>query len=243
MQTDINERAAAAKADPALLNLFIQENESTILKMASSILGRYITKSDDEWSISLCAFSKAVSSYDSRKGSFPAYAQMIIKQDLIDEYRRQARFSAELSTAPYVMEGSAEPVEDPNHVLLAVARESMERSRDTGSLQDEIAALDQELSGMGIRFMELTECSPRQERTRDACALVIRWMIRDAEAVKSIRRSGQLPAARIRRETRASEKLLEHYRKYLIASVLILSGDYPLLQEYLRFVKQGKEGI
>ena len=57
---EIDEQAVAASKNPELFNKFAAEKEFFILKTASKDLGKYITKSDDEWSIALSAFSQAV---------------------------------------------------------------------------------------------------------------------------------------------------------------------------------------
>jgi RNA polymerase sigma factor len=37
--------------------------------------------------------------------------------------------------------------------------------------------------------------------------------------------------------TGISRKILDRHRRYIIAAVEILSGDYPLLAEYMQFIK------
>ena len=238
MQKSMNELAVLAKTDERARENFIKEHEQTILKMAYHAAGHFISRSDDEWSVSLYAFSKAIDSYEPEKGDFAGYAQLLIRRDLTGEYRRKARFSPEISTAAHVLEGNAEPEEDSDHVLKAVAAESMRASENGSALQDEILEVSTELQAFGFSFFDLTFGSPKQDRTRDACAFVIRWILSQPLLVRKILSTHQLPGAEIRRATHASEKLLEHYRKYLIAAVLILSGNYPHLQEYLKYIRE-----
>ena len=47
----MNERALQAKSDGSKREEFIRDNEQTILRIASKATGRYITRSDDEWSV------------------------------------------------------------------------------------------------------------------------------------------------------------------------------------------------
>ncbi len=60
MTTTLNERAVRAATDNRIREELITEQEQTILRSACSATHRYITKSNDEWSIALCAFSKAI---------------------------------------------------------------------------------------------------------------------------------------------------------------------------------------
>ena len=56
----MNERAITAKTDAEKREIFIRDNERTILKIASASCSKYITRSDDEWSVALLAFNKAI---------------------------------------------------------------------------------------------------------------------------------------------------------------------------------------
>ena len=46
----------------------IRSQEQTILRTASAACRRFVSRSDDEWSVALCAFSRAVDVYDEAKG-------------------------------------------------------------------------------------------------------------------------------------------------------------------------------
>ena len=60
MSDTINNLALAAKTDAPVREALIRDHEELILKTASRASYRYVTKSDDEWSVALCAFSDAV---------------------------------------------------------------------------------------------------------------------------------------------------------------------------------------
>jgi RNA polymerase sigma factor len=140
---------------------FIQSNESTILRTASKACGRFITKSDDEWSVAVYAFSKAINIYDADKGSFIPFAQMLIKRDLIDYHRAQQKTLAEISVAPYILEGNGEPEEDCNGVYEAVARSPWK----LGTINREIKEVNYLLRRLDFRFRS-DECSHEEKQTR-----------------------------------------------------------------------------
>jgi RNA polymerase sigma factor len=199
-----------------------------------------VSKSDDEWALALCAFSRAIDVYDETKGDFLPFAQMLIRRKLVDAYRWDARRVPEMSVAPHVLEGSSGPDEEAAEVTLAVARSSMEAAER--SLHDEIVAANDMLADYGFRFFDLTECSPRQEKTRQECAAAIRGLLRDPPLlVELLRKNRKLPSSELRRLSGVSGKILDRYRKYIIMAALILSDDYPQLAEYLKFVKEGME--
>lgn len=235
----VNDAALRAKTDERARENLIQAHEQTILRTAAAVSRRYVTKSDDEWSVALCAFSRAVDVYDESKGDFLPFAQMLIRRELVDAFRDEARRAPELSVAPQVLDGSAEPEEDEPEVYLAVVRESMDDSER--SLHDEIVAANAMLEEYGFRFFDLTECSPQQEKTRQECAMAVRGLLRDPPLLVSLlRRNRKLPMAELCRLSGVRRKTLDRYRKYIIMAALILSDDYPQLAAYLKFVKEGE---
>lgn len=240
MQQSVNASALRAAKDERAREKLIQECEEVILRTASTVSRRYVGKSDDEWALALCAFSHAIDVYDETKGDFLPFAQMLIRRELVDAYRCDVRRAPEMSVAPHVLDGSAEPDEEEAEVTLAVARSSMEAAER--SLHDEIVAANDMLADYGFRFFDLTECSPRQEKTRQECAAAIRGLLRDPPLlVELLRKNRKLPSSELRRLSGVSGKILDRYRKYIIMAALILSDDYPQLAEYLKFVKEGME--
>ena len=236
MTVEINQQAIYAAKDDRKREELITCHEQTILRTASSACHRYVSKSDDEWSIALCAFSKAIDVYSAGKGDFLPFAQMLIKRDLIDYYRTQKNSLREVSVAPHVLEGGGEPEEDTEGVYLAVVKNSLEANDH--SLRDEILAANELLSSCGFRFFDLTECSPQQDKTRKDCAEAIRIMLTDSALFAALEKSRKLPIKALAAASGVSRKTLDRYRKYIIMAVLILDGDYPKLSEYLKFVKE-----
>ena len=102
MTKDINRLALNAAEYEYAREDLIREYEHTILRTACAACRRYITKSDDEWSIALCAFSRAVDVYSEEKGDFLPFAQMLIKRELIDWYRKQKNALSEVPVAPHI---------------------------------------------------------------------------------------------------------------------------------------------
>lgn len=238
MTEAMNRLAMAAASDERKREELICSNEQTILRTASSACRRFVSKSDDEWSVALDAFSKAVDVYTAEKGDFLPFAQMLIKRDLIDYYRSQKNVLREVTVAPHVLEGSGEPEEDTEGVYLAVVKSS--RAASDNSLREEILAANELLSAYGFRFFDLTECSPQQDKTRKECAVAIRFMLTDSALSTALEKTRKLPIKALEAASGVSRKTLDRYRKYIIMAVLILDGDYPQLAEYLKFVKEAQ---
>ena len=210
--------AVEATEDESKLSVFIGRHELFILKTASKIARQYISKNDDEWSVALVAFSGAVEKYEYERGSFISFAERIIHQRLVDYYRAKGRFSVEVPVDFMEEEAIVEENED--------------------ALKLEIEALTQVLGTYGFSFMDLVECSPKAKKTRRACAEAAKYLLHQPLLLRGMRASRQLPLKIIEKNTEVPRKILERHRKYLIAAVEILNGEYPYLSDYLKYIKE-----
>jgi len=53
-----------------------------------------------------------------------------------------------------------------------------------------------------------------------------------------MKRNKLLPLKVLENNLKLPRKILERHRKYIIAGAEIISGDYPILSEYLKFIKE-----
>ncbi len=181
----IDQRAAEAAADARQMDKFIQSNEFFILKCASSVVHRYVTRSDDEWSIALMAFSQAVGDYSPEKGSFMHFAELVIRRKLIDYLRTQSKHRAEISVSPSVFDSPQED-EDEEAAMKTAVSDKIAVIRDD-SIQLEIEAINQIFSTYGFSFFDLTSCSPKAEKTKIACARAVVYIIQNPIVLNTIR--------------------------------------------------------
>ncbi len=211
---EIDNLVVQVKDDETALEDFIKSQEGFIIKAASRTSKHYITKSDDEWSIALSAFVEAVEKYDLEKGSFMAFAELLIRRRLIDWFRINGRNNEEI----HVEDIENEP----------------DTSRETEEIKLEILSLEEDLRLYGISFMDLADASPKAQKTRDACRKAINWIIENPLIISQMKENKQLPIKIIENNSGVPRKILERHRKYIIAVVEILAGDYPWLNEYVR---------
>ncbi|MCR4655063.1 MAG: hypothetical protein K5770_02360 [Lachnospiraceae bacterium] len=233
-----NEKAVKAAKEPSAREEFLSENSGRILRLSSKLAGRAVTKSDDEWSVALMAVSEALDYYDPGKGEFWSYAAVVMKSRLLNLYRSRKRSENEISVSPDAFSGEMEE-EDPEFSMKLKLQDKIAAdSTDFGNpLRDEIYALEEELLEYNISFFDLTECSPRSQKTRKGCAEVIASFFLPPPLVKLLRKTGRLPARELKERSGQSLKFLDKFRKYLIASALILDGEYPGLSEYVACMK------
>lgn len=233
----------AAKSDERALEELIVQNKSWILRCASQTVGRYITDSDDAWSVSLLAFHEAVQSYTPEKGSFHALAAIIIRRRLVDALRKADTYSAEISVSPDVFNG-AQSEEDPHSADQALHGAILKKTVESSSAdlaanaRAEISAMQETLKEYGFSFFDIAEASPKAEKTKTACAIAIRALLNSAELMHALRAKHAMPIRELSELSGVHKKILERHRKYIIAAANILDGDYPILSYYLRFVRK-----
>jgi RNA polymerase sigma factor len=230
--------ALEASKNKLVLNELIEKNEFFIIKCASAVTHRYITKSDDEWSIALMAFVEAVNSYNLTKGSFLKFVELIIKRRLIDYIRNQSKHSMEISVDPMVFDVDSEENDDSNvSIRIAVADQVAQENNQSIGL--EISAINETfLHNYDFTFLDLTNCSPHAKKTKSACAKAVAFILKNPLIINELRRTNQLPLKIIEKNAKIPRKILERHRKYIIAAVEILSGEYPELAEYLRYIRE-----
>lgn len=233
---DLDLLVLKAKTDHQLLENLIKQHEYFILKYASRLTHRYITKSDDEWSIALLAFHQAIDSYEPEKGNFQAFYELVIKRRLIDYMKSQGKYNSEVSIDPVLFDTGPEDVVEDISIRNAVSREVSKQ--DSGELKLEITSANDVFSTYGFSFMDLTKCSPHAKKSKAACAKAINFLLQNPMLVHELQSSKLLPIKVIEKNAKVPRKIMERHRKYIIAAIVILSGEYPNLAEYLRFIRE-----
>jgi RNA polymerase sigma factor len=228
--------AIEAKKDRKVLEQLLQQNERFIVKCAYSVTHKYLQKSDDEWSIAMFGFTQAVEGYQLDKGSFYSFADLVIRRKLIDFYREQRKYDAEVLVNPIVFDTEQDSDDDNSAVLNAVAKQLV-KEEDT-SVKLEIEAIHGVLSNYGFSFFDLVDCSPKTAKTKACCAKAVAYMLQNPLLIQDLRERKMLSIKIIEKNAKVPRKLLERYRKYIITTVEILSGEYPLIAEYLQYMRK-----
>lgn len=252
MPENTSREALEAQRDEALLNKFIEKNRRFILSCAYKTVGHFVTESDDEWSVALIAFHEAVRSYDIEKGDFNAFAALVIRRRLIDLKASAARHGREivLDTA------EIETDEDDPQVGVQLefhrkeaelAEQNTDSRPDANPVKDEIDAMQGVLAAYGFSFFDLVKSSPKAGKTKRACAEAVNCIMENPEILNKMRATHTLPIAEIKKISemkkfsKVPQKILERHRKYIIAATEILLGEYPLLAEYLDYIKDARK--
>ena len=224
-------------------NEFLAKNAHYIRSAAARTLHHYVSYQDDEWSVALLAFNEAIDSFSPEKGSFKALADTVISRRLTDELRRSYRHSQETPVKLTLLEGGDEGEDSPDgievEVQKKVARDSMESySSPKDQAREEIEEVQKILSSYGFSFFDLADSSPKAQKTKIECAKAVRAVMESPGLLEIMRQRKQLPVEAIIQGSGVKKKILERHRKYIIAAIEILSGEYPLLAEYMRYIRE-----
>ncbi|MDF2567485.1 MAG: polymerase, sigma 28 subunit, FliA/WhiG subfamily, partial [Oscillospiraceae bacterium] len=203
----MDEKAVKAKNDDTYLALFIQENESFIIGQASKNAGKFITKSDDQWSISLSAFHEAIKTYSEQKGHFYAFAQLVIKRRFIDFTKKESKHYCEISIDPYSFESGADEEDDDSQVKREVVAKLVTTQSDGSKM--EIEAISKLLNEYGFTFYDLISVSPKAKKTKVVCAKAISYIVKNNELIIQMRKTKFLPLKIIEQNLKLPRKILE----------------------------------
>lgn len=219
---------------PVNRNRFIEDSKLFIYNTAYKICKRKLDwKNDDELSVALVAFNKACDSYNQEKGEFYSFAKVIIRNSLVDHFRKA-------KNNPYLAFESNEDEElqfiDIKNSLTQYQIESENKNRI-----EEIALLSIELSMYKLDFDVLANSSPSHKDTRDSLLNLAMSCIREETILKQIKEKKLLPVKEICLLTGTNRKFVEKWRRYILTLIIILSSeDYPYIKSYLN-IKVGEK--
>ena len=230
--SDINQTLAHAKeGDIAARERLLVNYRPFVLRVASSVTHRYINpEQDDEFSVALIAFDEAISSYQSdRGGSFLTFAEMVIRRRLLDYFRRQSRSQNELPMSGMYSE---EEEEEPGFAIYG-AQQRYQVDTETENRCLELEEFQSVLADYGIELSQLVVSSPKHCDTRQHLMELADELSRNDAFRNALEKNKDLPYRQVAEEYGLTVKTLRRHRAYLIAILLIKTGDYPLLKNYV----------
>ena len=141
------------------------------------------------------------------------------------------------SVEPDVFTGEISSESETEGLRISIEKKLIQDMPDR-TLSEEIGELALILQRYQIDFFDLPNACPKAQKTRAVCLKAARFVCAVAELLTRLRRTLKLPAAEMETGVPIARKLLDKFRKYIIASVEIEAGDFPGIQEYF----SGKEG-
>lgn len=208
-------------------NAFINENKGFIYNTASTVCRRKLSwENDDELSVALIAFNSACDKYDDNKGNFFSYSKVIIKNALIDYFRKS-------KNNPYLVFNN-EDTEQSQTIENKISLTEYEKSIENKLRAEEINMLSSELSQYGLSFSDLVKSSPSHIDTRNNLLNLAFNCVREDTILVSIKEKKQLPIKNILLLTNSNRKYIEKWRRYILSLIIILSNnEYNYIKSYL----------
>jgi len=231
MQFDaINARLTDIRDDMEKIGRFVEEYKPFIASCAEKMTGRHMDYgTDDELSIAMMAFVEAVRSFDGSKGNFFSFSRSVIKRRLIDHYRSEKRHSNVVSLNVRMQDCEEEYDLSSSEAIRAFS------DMNTAELRRiELKELGEELSRWGITYQDLARASPKHRKTRQQCAELAGMILSRPDMLQSVMTKRYLPVAALESASKIPRKLIERFRKYIIAVVIIAIGDYQYIRDYIK---------
>ncbi len=231
MQFDaINARLEGIRNNTEKTGRFVEEYKPFIASCAEKVVGRYMNYgTDDELSISMIAFVEAINSFDSTKGNFFTFSRNVIKRRLIDYYRSEKRHSNVISLNLYMEEREEEYDLSNDEAIRNYSDQKLAEQRRL-----ELQELGRELAQWNITYRDLARVSPKHRKTRQQCAELAGVILSNPDILQPVIIKKYLPIAELEKLSGLPRKLIERFRKYIIAVVVIAIGDYEYIKDYIK---------
>jgi RNA polymerase sigma factor len=205
--------------DEITRRFIIHQYKPYIVNLVGHICKRYMTWSDEESSIGLIAFNRAIDTFQATKGrTFLNYAYLLISRDLINLYHQNKKNTHSLS----LNYASEEEASTAMSFEIEKALQFYQEKVESNSLVDEILELDQLLHDFGIGFEELEDVSPKHRDTRMLLNEMSYRFIQDRELVEELTRKKRFPSSAFTKKMGYHLKTIERFRKYIITVIIIL---------------------
>lgn len=211
---------------------FIETNKGFIYLTTSNLCKRQLNwENDEELSIALMAFNIACEKYDKTKGNFYGFGKIIIKNALIDFFRKN-------KNSPNLLfdktDGNVDYLDMENSIS------NYEIKVDNEFRADEIKLFSAELLKYKIDFSSLINSSPCHKETRTNLLNIASLCANEPLILSYMKTKRRLPNKEAIILTGSNKKNIEKWRKYIISLILILSNpEYIYLKSYLN-VEEGE---
>jgi RNA polymerase sigma factor len=226
--------AAAQAGDSQARERVLEQFRGLVLRVGARVCGRYLRVGrDDEVSVGLLALNEAIDRYRGDVGaSFPAFAEIVVRRRLIDQYRRE---TGRREVPRSALERDEEDGGRWEAAEWQEAQEIDRARREAEERRAEIAEFAALLRPYGVTLRDLVAQSPQHADARLRAVAVARRLAANPEWVEHLRRKRALPLRELQAvpDLGVSRKTLERQRKFIIAVAVILMEGLPALRGYL----------
>lgn len=235
-ENEIVQRVYDAKADMNAADSLISDYMPFIKAQVSGVMKRSVdVTQEDELSIGMIAFHEAINGYSKTRGNFLSYASLLIRNRIIDYWRKNNRHNQVISLDTPINED--EPSALDRMASSKVTYEETMVIRE--ATKEEIIELSEQMVSFGVTLADVSDNSPKQDRTLKSCQSVVAYAKDNELLMENFLRTKRLPLAELAKETKVARKTIERHRKYIIALLLIYSNGYEIIRGHLSEVMKG----
>ncbi|MDR2535000.1 MAG: sigma-70 family RNA polymerase sigma factor [Treponema sp.] len=232
LSQDFTEKIILAKTDKQALNKIIVEYMPFIKKCVSRIFFKKQAR-EDNLTEAMLGFIHSIQTYQIGLGNFIAYAQTVIRNRLIDAVRREANIQKPLFSISAAVE--------EKDILweYELSQRNYDIAEEQKNLQLEIIDINTEFAQWGFDLKSLVKNCPKQDRSRRVCHRIAQKALEDRELVAEMLGIRRAPVKQLAAAGGCSEKIVDKYRRYIVALIIIAEGNYPYIHSFLpRFFDQ-----
>jgi len=225
----LDERILNAKNDPSEMDLLITDYKSFILATISKTLKKYIHQDDASLTTGMLGFHEAVLNYDSSKGSFISYAQIVIRSRILDELRSDNR-----QTQNFVLYDTK--LDEESNIYGDLDKRSIEiyeQRKIEDQRKDDIVVYKEVLKSWNLTIEDLVALSPKKKALLSIYQSIGREIAQNQDLMFKLQETRRLPAKYILQHYKIDRKKLDRGRKYIIAVVELWAGDFETLKPYI----------
>jgi len=229
---DIDKMALEARNSREEQNKLIEQFLPFIKSRAVKYSGKGgRSQHDDLISIAMTSFYEAIGTYDKSKGHFIPFAELVIANRIIDHTRLHSKHEGKTV--------SFHEVDDDDNIIYLhevnkASIRNAEIQKRTLILLEEIEEFKSEAKVWGITMESLVKASPKHKELREVYKDVIIKICNDSQITEIMRNKKYFPIKLVSERTGLSIKKLERGRAFIIASIIIRTGDYELLISYVK---------
>jgi len=197
---------------------------------------RYSTRYDEYqrdalFSVAMSAFYEAISSFEAEKGRFFPFAERVVRLRIIDHIRELSRHEGKFVS---LYDDDEQQQSAQSAAISEISMRNYEESQRQEMLAEEIEQFKEEIEPWGITMDALVSASPKHKELRNTYYQIISAVIEDQDIIQTIKLKRYFPIKAISNITGLPQKKLERARIFVLASIIIKTGDYDLLSSFLQ---------
>lgn len=226
----LDERAVTAANNDQERELLIEEFQPYLHGQVHRLTGSDPRNRDELFSYALMAFNEAIGSYQAGKGHFFAFADNVVHRRLIDGMRHIYRNKKDtVSLNDYDEQG--EEIQNRNIIKASITQ--YQASQEQASIALEIEQFNNELENWDITMDMLVKQSPKHKALRKIYNQAVHMAAADPDIMQTIQVKRYFPVKKVSELTGIPQKKLERGRIYILASIIIQTGDFEYLSDYI----------